>query len=91
MNGVKLMTRGGGLGKHILVRENRESSLRRRQYMNGDLHDKKPVRSIDVKGMFSAEGTARAKKLSEWRMIRVYFHNRMFIWVLGATGTDSRQ
>lgn len=68
MNEVKLMTRGGGLGKNGLVREDRESSLRRRQYMNGDLHDKKPVRSIDVKGMFSAEGTARAKKHPERRM-----------------------
>ena len=47
--------------------------------MNGDLHDKKPVRSIDVKGMFSAEGTARGKKHPERRMITVYFHNRMFI------------
>ena len=51
----------GGWGR-ILVREDSKSSLRRRQYMNGDLHDKKPVRSIDVKGMFSAEGTAKAKK-----------------------------
>ena len=79
MNEVKLMTRSGGLGKNGLVREDRESSLRRRQYMNGDLDDKKPVRSIDVKGMFSAEETARAKKHPERRMTRVYFHNRMFI------------
>ena len=79
MNEVKLMTRSGGLGKNGLLTEDGESSLRRRQYMNGNLHDKKPVRSIDVKGMFSAEGTARGKKHPEWRMIRVYFHNRMFI------------
>ena len=62
MNEVKLMTTGGGLGKNVLVREDSKSSLRRRQYMNGDLHDKKPVRSINIKGMFSAEGTAKAKK-----------------------------
>lgn len=60
--------------------------------MNGDLHDKKPVRSIDVKGNVLCRRDSKSKKLSEWRMIRVYFHNRrMFIWVLGATGTDSRQ
>lgn len=51
MNGVKLwMTQGVGAGEAYLVRRTGVIiSLRRRQYMNGDLHDKKPVRSIDVK------------------------------------------
>ena len=59
--------------------------------MNGDINDKKPVRRRNVEGMFCAEGTARAKKHPKWRMIRVYLQNRMLIWVLGATRTESGQ